>query len=114
MAQRAYRCLLCRSLERPHGLDFEGTEPKCPRCAAGPPAVQALVHIHLLVLDPEGPILGEFGRRYHVACKPEATNPRGAPCTGETVAVTCPLCKQTNDYKAVKAVEELGPASDLE
>lgn len=102
MAENRYRCAACRKPEYPWGLEFASHEPKCPECGAtGPAAIVELLTIHLYAPDPaNGPIIGEHGRRFRVACKPNATNPNGVPCTSEANVVTCQECKKTKDYKA--------------
>lgn len=102
VAEKRYRCAQCRLPEFPFGLEFEAAEPQCPRCkATGAFAILELVNVHLYAPDQSnGPIVGEHGRRFRVACKPNATNPNGVPCTGDPNAVTCAECKKTKDFKA--------------
>lgn len=101
MGPKRYRCVLCKDPEHIWGLEFESHEPQCPRCqASGNFAIIPLVNVHLYVQDQKhGPILSEHGRRLKVACKPDATNPHGVPCSGEATAVTCPACKATREYQ---------------
>lgn len=98
---KKYRCLLCRTPEEPWGHDFLSPDPQCPRCGAtGPMAITPLARVHLYAPDPSnGPVVGYAGRRFRIACKPNATNPHGVPCTGDPRAVTCEECLSTRDYR---------------
>lgn len=107
MPEQRYRCLLCRDHEFPLGTDFAAHEPRCPRCQATAEAIVRLCDVHLMVRDQRnGPIVGLYGYRYHVACKPDALNPRGAPMSEQAAAVSCPACKATREYAALKDVQQ--------
>ena len=105
---KLWRCLLCADMNDPDrywGLDFEDTDPKCPRCKAGPNAVIPRVFVHFLFPATDGPIGGMAGRRFRAACKPEYTNRNLGEhfrASGEPGAVTCPACKATRDYDSFK------------
>lgn len=88
-----YRCLMCAM---PAGLDFEDERPlelvRCPRCSRGCPAVAPRVHVHFLYPDPAGPVVGQYGLTYRVACKPDLAVLNGMPASDFVPVVTCPRC----------------------
>ena len=107
MPARRFRCYRCNP---PLGHEFDGGEPRCPSCQAGPPAVQELTLVHLLFEDSRGAIAGHQGSRWTMACqpgKPLRNYPhRPMPATGDPLAVTCPACRQSEAYR--KAAEAFG------
>ncbi len=78
-------------------FDFISDYPICPKCGAdGDPTVQKRVLIHLLVRDPKGPIAGERGSRWRLACDGTrehlATHTNGEAATGDPTQINCPGC----------------------
>lgn len=77
-------------------FDFESDEAKCPKCSLGPPMVVKRALIHMLVMIENGPIVGDMGMRYRVACDAKrdyVTNGRdGEAGTGDIRQVNCPAC----------------------
>lgn len=107
-----FRCYNCPD-RRPHRYgkyrEFEADDPApaCPACGAMEPAVQILTDIHLLIVDPQGPIYGQSGLRYRIACEPRRdilAVPLGEhyAATPEIRAVTCPSCLGTPDAQAMR------------
>lgn len=64
------------------------------------------VYVHLILPNPKGAIKAE-AMNFHVACDPESTLPKHATTLAE--AVSCPLCKISDDFKAIS--EEQSPHS---
>lgn len=92
-------------------LEWEG-DPQCPRCGRaylpGQPMVVALTDVHLVVMDPQGPIWGGQGRQ-RIACQPKRDvlarhNLDLFSATDDPRVVTCPSCKGTPDYEALSAL----------
>lgn len=93
---------LCRNPEcAGEGMyfEFEAQHDRfaCPKCGANkPPTIDLLVLTHLLVRNPQGPIEGEGGLRWQIACDTRraylatATNLEAAT-TAKEVA-NCPGC----------------------
>jgi len=85
-------------------FDFQSDYPKCPKCSLGPPAVEKRALMHLLVRDPKGPVVGQLGLRYALACDKKrdylATWRNGEAATGSPKDVNCPGCKKSKAYKA--------------
>lgn len=77
-------------------FEFAADYPECPKCGSGPPAVTKRALIHLLVRDKKGPILGDMGLRWSMACDPKrthlATEDNGEAATGNSLAINCPGC----------------------
>lgn len=86
----------CRESNLANYYEFESDYPECPKCKLGPPAVRKRVLIHILVRDPKGPIAGQYGLRYRLACDPKrwqlATPTNGEAATGDIAAANCPGC----------------------
>lgn len=86
----------CRDSSLDRYFDFESDQPKCPKCSAGPPVVSKRALIHLLVRDPQGKIVGEYQRRYKLACDASrsfiATQTNGEAGTDQVAAANCPGC----------------------
>lgn len=106
---RMYRCLNPDCTEHPHGrpgFDFttEGTtqpngEPlECPKC--GGTELTPLIPVHLIVADKAGPIKTGKGRR-RIVCRPDLVKIQGR-LTGETAAVTCPVCAASKEFETLK------------
>src|SRR5690242_6691309 len=100
-----FRCYACGPA--PHGFEWSG-DPVCPRCnRVGPPVVQVLVDVHLMLMDPKGPIYGRWGRQL-VACQPKRahlalhSNDTFA-ASDDPRAVTCPACRRTPEWQAMAA-----------
>lgn len=78
-------------------FDFESQYPTCPKCSyTGPPVVNKRSLIHVLLQDRNGPIVGEKGLRWFIACDPKrrtlATTTNGEACTGNSSQANCPGC----------------------
>lgn len=78
-------------------FEFEGDEPRCPKCTNnGHPYVVMLALIHLLVPDPAGKIRGRR-TRYRMLCDAErshiATFANNEQATDDPTMVTCAGCK---------------------
>lgn len=107
MSEKRYRCMACRSAEFPWGFDFSSHDPQCPQCKATDNAILPLVTIHFYTPDQaNGPIVGENGKRFRVACKPNSRNIHGVPCSGEPRAVNCPECIKTKEHAEAMDREE--------
>lgn len=89
----------CKDTPLDYYFEFESPYPECPKCGLGPPAVQKRVLIHYLVRDSKGPIIGQMGMRYRMACMPRrmqlATGTNGEAATGDPNQVNCPGCLQS-------------------
>ena len=76
--------------------DFTADSPQCPKCGANPPFVAARALIHMLVKDKSGPIPGDFGVRYKLACEGKrdylATMTNEEAASGDSRVVNCPGC----------------------
>jgi len=82
---------------QPHRFfDFESDQPVCPKCGLGAPHVAKRALIHFLLRDPAGPIQGEMGLRYKIACDHKreviATTDNGEAGTGDLAACNCAGC----------------------
>lgn len=114
-----FRCNMPTCGEFPRGFEFEDHGGECPKCGMKGPSrhVAALIDVHLLVLDRKGPILGGEGRQY-VACEPKRAYLCRGPhdvwsATGDVLAVTCPKCVRTGEYRERAAgVAELARTLD--
>lgn len=84
-----WRCMLCCP---PLGRDFTGIVPECPHCHAGPPAVLPVTLVHWLYRDAEGPLVGQYGWRWRLACQPRQAS-LIEPASDQPIAVTCPACR---------------------
>lgn len=86
----------CFDTDLDYFFEFKADEPVCPKCGLGPPAVQKRVLIHFLVRDSKGPIYGQMGLRYRMACDARrsylATPTNGEAATGDPTSVNCPGC----------------------
>lgn len=99
-----FRCYQCPA---PAGRNFEFEADDefaaCPRCGAGEPAVQPLVDVHFMVVDPKGVISGHNGLRQYVACEPKrdylATAAVHYAATDVATCVTCPRCRGTKQWQ---------------
>ena len=79
--------------------EFERDEPTCPKCGLTEPAVIKKALIHFLIRDSKGPIRGDMGMNFRMACSPMrayiATTENGEAGTGDISAATCPGCLKT-------------------
>lgn len=77
-------------------FEFAGDYPECPKCGSCAPSVQKRALIHLLVRDKKGPVVGEHGLRWRMACDPKrthlATESNGEAATGDSTCANCPGC----------------------
>lgn len=77
-------------------FEFFGDYPECPKCGMGAPTVQKRALIHLLLRDAKGPIVGDQGFRWKMACDPRrthlATENNGEAATGDSTCANCPGC----------------------
>lgn len=84
-------------------FEFESEYPTCPKCGLQPPAIQKRVLIHLVVMDTKGPIVGQLGLRYRMACSPRrvvlATHTNGEAATNDLAQVNCPGCLLSEDFR---------------
>lgn len=69
----------------------------CPKCGADrEPLVTLKVLIHLLVSHPQGPIIGQGGKRWCIACDSEraylATVTNKEAATDQHTIANCPTC----------------------
>lgn len=112
MAERLYRCINPKC--GPNGHEFTGESPaKCPKCgiAEDDPklglAIRRLVLVHF---DPPSPLPG-IGMGYR-ACNHQRGIAVGMPSpdkpgvhagTGDPRSVTCPKCKESEEYTAAMA-----------
>jgi hypothetical protein len=108
-----FRCQNQKCSTDPHGrliFDFESNEPVCPNCKADARlpefkhTVIKLTTIHLHLKDPKGQDIGQ-GSRYRVACGGSLAGRHGS---GDAIAVNCPECKATKEYKGIMAANEWG------
>lgn len=76
--------------------EFESEYGECPKCGLKEPYVRKRVLIHVLVRDKGGPIVGNLGLRYRLACDPKrvtlATATNGEAATGDVTTANCPGC----------------------
>ncbi len=86
----------CKEISTARYYEFEGEYPECPKCKCGPPTVSKRALIHLLIRDNKGPIVGEFGLRWKMACDHKrvtlATEDNGEAASGDSSAINCPTC----------------------
>lgn len=92
----------CRNKSEDSRFEFEvdsDDKLQCPKCGRSePPMVGLLTLIHLLVADPQGPVLGGGGSRWRFACDKgrshlaTATNLEAA--TGDVSSANCQGCLQ--------------------
>jgi hypothetical protein len=80
----------------------------CPKCGATEaPTIGLLALVHLMVEDPAGPIPGEGGLRWRLACDPTrehlATVTNMEAASDQIVAVNCPGCLKVAEQ------QKLGP-----
>ncbi len=94
---------------RPSKLYFEflSEHDKCPKCTYdGAPMINKRALIHLLLEHPRGPIVGQIGKRWFMACDPTrttmATHDNGEACTGDSMAANCPECLKKIGDKVVQ------------
>ena len=104
----------CREKPTDKFFQFRSDQPRCPKCTLfGPPAVQLVALVHLLVPDPQGPILGQY-RRYHLACDPKrehiATVTNKEAGSDNLGAVNCPGCQAA--AKKLRVKKPLGEPID--
>ncbi len=104
----------CREKPTDRFFQFRSDQPRCPKCTSfGPPAVQLVALVHLLVPDPQGPIAGQY-RRYYIACDPKrehiATVTNKEAGSDNLGAVNCPGCQLVAEKLRVK--EPLGHPID--
>jgi hypothetical protein len=99
-----FRCIKCARPPRGREFGRDDLVPVCDQCGAmGSPWVFELTDVHLVALDPKGPLEGAMGRQL-VACQPSreylalhAHDDFAA--TDDPRVVTCPRCKGTDAYK---------------
>ena len=77
----------------------EHAEIECPKCKANrSPMIGLLSLTHLLVLDPQGMVEGELGKRYKIACDTTraylATLTNAEAATDNIDVYNCPGCAQ--------------------
>ena len=102
----------CRESALVHHFDFESEYSECPKCGLQEPHVTKRALIHLLVRDNKGPIQGDLGLRFRMACDPPrwvlATMDNGEAATGDPAAANCPGClKAFGEQLHVKSGHEL-------
>jgi hypothetical protein len=110
-----FRCRRHGSAPRFHEFADDTGEGVCQRCiedgwplccaADAPEQIHELVDIHLIVMDPRGPILGSQGRQ-HVACEPKRDGLAlhrhdQYAATDDARIVTCPSCQGTAVWKQI-------------
>lgn len=117
MRFRCYDCYLKSRGDREYS-EWNGDIPTCQRCKATAPMVVPLVDIHLVISDPNGPIVTGMGR-FRMACRPmrdKLATKQVASMTGDPSAVTCLECKRTKSYREAlekrKTVTLRGPKAD--
>ena len=83
----------------------------CPKCGANrEPMVGVLVLTHALVPDKKGPVMGQGGSRWKIACESKraylatATNLEAA--TNNQDLVTCAACKKALAGKTTTTIDE--------
>jgi hypothetical protein len=105
-----FRCYVCN---QPHGREFEAREGECPECGARAPAVVQLTLVHFIHQKKGGPVGGQHGRRWAMACQPDKPNQNfkhaPQPMSPEPSAVTCPACIQTGPFQEAVKAAGLGP-----
>jgi hypothetical protein len=79
----------------------------CPKCGAFlPPMVGVLSLVHLLVRDPKGPIIGEGGLRWRLACEERraylATVTNNEAATVVREVANCPGCLLKTEHGGLK------------
>jgi DNA-directed RNA polymerase subunit M/transcription elongation factor TFIIS len=83
-------------------FDVEHDRFACPKCGNDrPPGVGLLVLTHLLIRDRKGPILGDMGLNYRLACHKDraylATITNLEAATGDITFCNCPGCLKVAD-----------------
>ena len=80
---------------------FESNRAYCATCkldpAKAPRFANLLVEIHLIHFDAPHPYIKRRGKG-HLACRPNVPV-YGSRATGQASVVTCPLCRETEDWK---------------
>ena len=101
----------CRESNLESYYAFESDNPECPKCGIEPPYVTKRVLIHFLLRDRKGPIVGQFGLRYKIACAPVrsfiATLTNGEASTGDIRAANCPGCLKVVGDKLIRSGHDL-------
>lgn len=98
-----FRCYNPKCGHVPRGHEFEGDEPRCPKCGAfGGHAVLPLNDVHFQVMG-KGPMAGHRGE-FSIACEPD--RPHLAlhahdeySATDVPMSVTCPRCKEHPQFQ---------------
>lgn len=94
----------CREHER-GAFVFRSDYPECPKCGCGAPTVQKRALVHLLLRNNKGPIVGDLGLRWELACDTKrdylATIDNGEACTGDSRHVNCQACLKRVGTKVV-------------
>ncbi len=98
----------------PRSFEFEDNGGECPKCGLkGPPGIASLIDVHLVVMNPRGPIMGRMGRQL-IACQPNRAYLCRFPsepfaATDDPRAVTCPKCQRLPAFREVATqYDEMG------
>jgi hypothetical protein len=90
-------CSNCVEPNTKHPTRFTSDYPECPRCGtSGFPGVRIMSLIHLMVPSKFGPLKGQHGRRYFLACDPQREH-GGTPENREAITnkiqvINCVSC----------------------
>ena len=111
MATRIYRCYGCKNESGMLGVDFtcDSENVVCPGCklmASNPVAGGAITAVSILHYEPpyNHPEIGKKQGCGHIACDPNTPTGNGqCVYTGDPRVVNCPLCKNTEIFKAMAA-----------
>lgn len=93
-------------------LIFESDYPECPSCGRNGLAqgIRLMTLIHLIVPSKYGPIVGQHGRRYFLACDrtraTTATPTNREACTNRTGMVNCDNCRSWMRTNNVSEIED--------
>lgn len=95
---------MCAEQSTDSWYEFTSDYPECPKCGLTAPAVSKRALIHFLAMDMQGPIVGQMGLRYVLACSPTrvvlATFTNGEAATNYPSQVNCPGCLASAVYQA--------------
>lgn len=93
-------------------FDVEHDRFCCPKCGNDrPPGVGLLVLTHLMIRDPSGPIHGDMGQNYMLACDQKraylATVTNLEAATGDPAYCNCPGCLKVAEERKLTTPQGL-------
>ncbi|WP_020474925.1 hypothetical protein [Zavarzinella formosa] len=111
---KLYRCYNCSDDKGMPGRDFAADKPVCPKCgldgSPGSRFASKIVALRTIHLDPPHPTVKSAGTG-----QPACGVPRlgSMAMTGDPNVVNCPKCRETPEWKTLKARRDASP-DDIE